>query len=284
MEQLDTNLKNYKKYYADAGQMNYKKNRKNSRKPLKLMEAFDFISYAEKEILENKKAPDTICGRAKKENKFKSIVSTKTLYNYIDKGILKVKNIDLPLRVKLNTKRRRNKKNRKILGDSIEKRASIVNTRREFGHWEIDTIVGTRDKAAVLLSLDERLSRKRHLVKIDGRDTISVKKRLEKILSLYKKEDIGKIFKTITSDNGSEFYELSKVVKETKIYYAHPNASWERGTNEKQNSLVRKFIPKGKSLTNITDEQVGYIEDWINLLPRKILNYSNPKEIFSMFI
>lgn len=261
VNQMDTNLKTYRKYYADAGQTMYESNRKNSRKPLKIIDAFDFLQFAEKEILENKKAPDSICGRAKRECTFDVIVCTKTLYNYIDQCLLNVRNIDLPLRVKLNTKSRNSRKNRRILGESIENRPEIVDGRTEFGHWEIDTIVGTKDTSAVLLSLDERVSRKRHLVKIDARDTKSVKQGLEKIMALYPAENLKDIFKTITSDNGSEFAELSKDFLDVDIFFAHPHSSFERGTNEKQNSLVRKLFPKGKSFENVSDELVACVED-----------------------
>ena len=149
VEQIDTNLKKYRRYFWDAGQRVYEENRKNSRPPMKIMEAYDFVRYAERQILENRMSPDALCG------------------------------------------------------DSFET-----------------------------------------------------------------------VFKTVTSDNGSEFVDLgSYLPKSTKVYYAHPYSSYERGTNEKQNSLVRRFFPKGKSFENITDEQVAFVEHWINNLPRKIFNY-----------
>ena len=96
---------------------------------------------------------------------------------------------------------------------------------------------------------------------------------LEKIAEHYG-DRFETVFKSVTSDNGSEFVDLgSYLPKSTKVYYAHPYSSYERGTNEKQNSLVRRFFPKGKSFDNITDEQVAFVEHWINHLPRKIFNY-----------
>ena len=82
------------------------------------------------------------------------------------------------------------------------------------------------------------------------------------------------VFKSVTSDNGSEFVDLGRYLpKSTKVYYAHPYSSYERGTNERQNALVRRFFPKGRSFDNVTDEQVAFVEHWINNLPRKIFNY-----------
>ncbi|MDD6300346.1 MAG: IS30 family transposase, partial [Ruminococcus sp.] len=103
---------------------------------------------------------------------------------------------------------------------------------------------------------------------------------LEKVAKLYG-ENFENVFKSVTSDNGSEFVDLGRYLpKSTKVYYAHPYSSYERGTNEKQNSLVRRFFPKGKSFDNITDEQVAFVENWINNLPRKIFNYHCSDFIF----
>ena len=129
----------------------------------------------------------------------------------------------------------------------------------------------------MLLSLDERLTRKRHLVKIPSRSSDSVRVGLEKIAELYGES----VFKSVTSDNGSEFVDLGRYLpKSTKVYYAHQYSSYERGTNEKKNSHVLRFFPKGKSLDHITDEQVAFVESWINNLPRKIFNYHSSDFIF----
>lgn len=273
VEQIDTNLKPYQTYFWDVGQRVYEENRKNSHPPLKLIRAYDFICYAQKQILENKMAPDAICGEAKLNGKFQNIVSTKTLYNYIDQCLLRVRNVDLPLKVKRKHHADRGKQNKRPFGMSIEERPDEIGNRTTFGHWEIDTIVGKKESSAVLLSLDERLTRKRHLVKIPSRSSESVRLGLEKIAKYYG-EDFATVFKSITSDNGSEFVDLgSYLPKSTKVYYTHPYSAYERGTNEKQNALVRRFFPKGTSFEHITDEQVASVEYWINHLPRKIFNY-----------
>ena len=280
VEQIDTNLKKYQRYFWDAGQRTYEENRKNSRPPMKLIKAYDFVCYAERQILKNKMSPDALCGEARLNGRFKETVSTKTLYNYIDKRILKVRNIDLPLKVKRKSHSDKCKQNKRLFGTSIEERGDEINSRTVFGHWEIDTIVGKKESSSVLLSLDERLTRKRHLVKIPSRSSEAVRMGLEKIAELYG-ENFENVFKSVTSDNGSEFVDLGRYLpKSTKVYYAHPYSSFERGTNEKQNSLVRRFFPKGKSFDNITDEQIAVVENWINNLPRKIFNYHSADFIF----
>jgi IS30 family transposase len=90
------------------------------------------------------------------------------------------------------------------------------------------------------------------------------------------------VFKTITSDNWSEFSELPELESKTstKVYFTHPYSSFERGTNERHNGLIRSFIPKGKSINDYSDEDISFIEEWMNSLPRRILGYNTPEELF----
>ena len=213
-------------------------------------------------------------------NLFDVSVCTKTIYNYIAMGLLKVKNIDLQQKVR--RRKRKEKKNHddgRMLGESIDCRDPLVDERSTFGNWELDTIVGKKGTDPVLLAVDERKKRKRHLVKIRAKPAEAVAEGLAKLRELYGAQ-FSQVFRTITCDNGSEFARLQEAVPEAKVYYAHPYAPWERGTNEKQNALVRYFIPKGMDMTNLSEEEVQRVEDWINTLPRKILGYETPQERF----
>ena len=279
VKQLNSNLTTYEKYFAETGQQKYEENRKHCRKSYKIAEAETFIKGVEREIKKNKLSPDTAVGKLKRENKYTKTVCTKTIYNYIDLGLISIKNIDLYLKVKLKSKKKRVRENKRKLGESIETRPENINTRTEFGHWEIDTVVGCRGSKSVLLTLDERKTRKRIIVKIPDKTSLSVMKALQKIFKRYK-GNAHKIFKSITSDNGSEFVLLNKISNYTKIYYAHPYSSYERGTNEKQNSLIRRFCPKGTDFDKISKETIKRIENWINELPRKIFNYNTSKDLY----
>lgn len=279
VDQMRSDLTYYKRYFADTGQLVYMRRREASRKPFKLSTAAPFLKYLEKEVLQNKFSPDSICGRAKLQNMFPVILCTKTIYNYIDLGLISIKNIDLPLRIRRRPKKHHCRKNQRILGDSIEQRPQVVNDRQEFGHWEIDTIVGKRKAGEVLLSLDERMTRCRHVIKISGKTKEDVRKGLEILRHQYGSL-FPKVFRSITSDNGSEFSGLSKLFKEGKVYFAHPYSSGERGTNEKHNSLVRRFIPKGKDISAVPEYVVQKVQDWINRLPRRLLGYHTPEELF----
>lgn len=269
-------------YFADTGQLIYNQRKANCRKPYKFLQAQPFLSYLQTQILSKKLSPDAVRGYAAKHSLFSVILSTKTIYNYIDKGLLTVKNIDLPLRVRLKLKHRTSREHRRLFGKSIDERDQSVSCRSDFGHWEIDTIVGKRSSGPVLLSLDERLTRKRHLIKIPGKTASAVRDGLRSIIQSY--GEPSKIFKSITSDNGSEFAKLTEDFSDITVYYAHPYSSFERGTNEKQNSLVRRFLPKGKRFDGISDAQIAHIEHWINHLPRKILDYDCADSVFHSFI
>ncbi len=156
-----------------------------------------------------------------------------------------------------------------------------MDDRTEFGHWEIDTVLGKRAKEAALLTLTERQTRREIIYKIGGKDASEVRQALTSIQETFG-ETFSTIFKTITSDNGSEFADLSDSLKEseTEVYYTHPYTSSERGTNERHNGLIRRFIPKGKSMEDIPLEVIQHVETWCNTLPRKILGYQTPEERF----
>ncbi|MGN0517680.1 MAG: IS30 family transposase [Acutalibacteraceae bacterium] len=109
---------------------------------------------------------------------------TKTLYNYIDKRLLKVRNIDLLLKVQRKVSTTKSKQNNRIFGTSIEERPDEINNRTSFGYWGIDTIVGKKESSSVLLSIDERLTRKRHIVKIPSRSSEAVRIGLQKFTTL----------------------------------------------------------------------------------------------------
>lgn len=90
----------------------------------------------------------------------------------------------------------------------------------------------------------------------------------------------GDIFKTVTSDNGSEFANLAELSEETDVYFCHPYASYERGTSEKQHKIIRRFLPKHQSLKEVSENQVRRIQQWMNDYPRRILDYKTPHQAF----
>ncbi len=271
-------------YLADAGKANYDKHRKNCCPPFKRLVCNDFIEYVCNHMKNHNWSVDACFGTALQTGDFKrnEIVCTKTLYNYIDLGLLAVKNIDLPIKLRRNTKPKRVRTNKRKLGTSIEERPEHILTRQEFGHWEIDTVIGTKDKNdSVLLTLAERQTRHYIVRKIASKTADAVQNELS-MLKEYFGDKFNQVFKSITSDNGVEFTELYKIEEQSdvKIYFTHPYASCERGTNERHNGLLRRFIPKGMQINNYSIDEIALVEDWCNTLPRKILGYRTPEELF----
>ena len=281
--QLKSSLETYEAYFPETGQVVYEHNRLNCGRKSKLLEAEDFISFAEEKILKDKWSPDAVVGSCKSNPEWegKPIVCTKTLYNYIDKGFMRVKNIDLLLKTRLKTKRTRGRVNKRILSESIEQRPEEVQTREAFGHWEIDTVIGKRASEPVVMTLVERKTRNDLLFLLEGKTSEAVNNCIRSLKEQYG-DSFSKVFQTITADNGSEFSELSEQLDEygSKAYFAHPYSSWERGTNERHNGIVRRFIPKGKSLKDISMSALKRIERWMNNLPRRVLGYMTPEECF----
>ncbi|WP_236173904.1 IS30 family transposase, partial [Lactobacillus delbrueckii] len=160
------------------------------------------------------------------------VVSTKTLYNYVDLGLMDIKNGDLPEKVKRNTKTRRARVNKRILGRSIDERSPRIESRKDFGHRECDLVLGHKTKDDdVLLTLCERKTRqffmiKIEMIKIEDKTSASVMKAFDKLREHYGSK-WNQIFKSITTDNGSEFADLSDLeqVSKTLVYYAHPYTS-----------------------------------------------------------
>ena len=275
------NGKKFMVYLLDAGKAIYEKNRLYSRKPFKFASCTDFINHVDEKLKTDKHSVDAICGRARLKDTFEpeKMVCTKTLYNYIDLGLMKCKNIDLPLKVRRSTKPKRVRKNKKTLGKSISERPESINDRSDFGHWEIYCVIGKRKQGeSVLLTLTERKTRMKIIRKLSEKSSTAVQEALE-TLAKDAGELFAKTFKSITADNGSEFPELDQF-DHSDVYFDHPYSSCERGTNEHHNGLIRRFIPKGRSMNGYSAAAIVGIKQWCNNLPRKILGYMTPQEAF----
>jgi len=275
-----------KVYFAETGQAVYNKHRQASRPHYKLVKIQEFIDYAEQKILIEKWSPDVVVGYAKRIGHFskEERVCTRTLYRYIDENLLAITNLDLLLKLRRKTKNKAVREHKRILGQSIDERPKEINDRVTFGHWEIDTVIGKKNKEEpVLLTLTERISTFEIILKIEGKTEEAVTKTIQSMALDNKYFEY--LFQSITSDNGSEFAGLSEAVKGiSEVYFTHPYSSWERGTNENHNGIIRRFIPKGLSLNDVTPKSIKRIASWMNNLPRKRLGYRTPTEVFYEYL
>ena len=284
--QMDSELRVHHRYFGDAATRQYNERRATTGCKIKLAQAIDMVQYAEQQILSEKKwSPDAAIGRAKLEHPEWESISTKTFYNYVELGLVNVKPIDLHLKTRLRPKVKRDRKRKKILGKSISERPAEANDRKEFGHWEMDTVVGKREKSSVLLTLTERKTACEIIRKVPGKSPADIEPALKKI-----KADFGidatRIFKTCTVDNGSEFSDSAGMESAlgASLFYAHPYSSFERGTNENHNGIIRRFIPKGKSIDDVSDDLVQRVESYMNGLPRKRFGYQTPIEYMATLL
>ncbi len=275
---------NVSRYKAKAGQAAYEKNREACCRHYDLLKKSAFISYVEEHFFEDEWSLDVCANRALTDGSFtrEQIVCTKTLYGYADLGLLNIKNIDLPEKLRRSPKKTRIHENKRVLGRSIEERPANIDDRTEFGHWEVDLVIGSKGgNDDALLTMIERKTREYWMIRVPGRDPNGVMDALQEVRSKYA-EHWDDVFKTITTDNGSEFSLLSELedLSKTLVYFAHPYTSCEKGSVERHNGLIRRFIPKGCRIDSFSDEQICQIEVWCNSLPRKILGYSTPDELF----
>jgi IS30 family transposase len=164
---------------------------------------------------------------------------------------------------------------------SIDQRPASILTREQFGHWESDSLI-SRQSHASLNSLTERKTKLLFLTKMESNTASETSSAIiERLWALPMSAK-----RTITMDNGKENTQHEAVTKKlkTKCYFAHPYCSWERGTNENTNGLVRWYLPKGTDFSTVTKEQISVIETALNNRPRKCLKYKTPFEAASSFV
>ena len=275
-----------KPYNATDAHNNYLFKRGLSKGEYKLRKHSKMAKYIEDKIKIDKWAPDVIVGYMKTHNMFKNdgfcSISTPTVYNAIRYGIIHVK-LEDTRRMKYKPEYEHKDKNSlpaSKIPYSIENRPEEINNRSTFGHFEIDTVVGTkRGKHECLLTMTERKTKFEIIFKISAKTSEEVVNKINQI-KIFMNRHYNKVFKSFSTDNGSEFSDFLNIIKDTKakIYFCHPYCSGEKGTNEKQNSMIRYFIPKGTLIENYSFEDINNIATWMNNYPRKSLDYKTPLE------
>lgn len=282
---MNYDLTPYVSYSAEIAQNAYDYSATNKGPKLKIGHDHEFGDYVAQKILEEKWSPDAIIMDLKKKevSPVKTMVSTRTLYNYISKGyIAGVGNTDLPREGK-QTRRsyKRVQRANKNLGAPIITERPVESTERsEPGHWEMDCIVSGKGKGlAALLTLNDRMTRESLVFKLARQTNAEVIKVLNRIERGMGRVKFNEQFKSVTVDNGSEFLDWKALQKSvtgskkprTKIFFCHPYSSWERGSNEQNNGLIRYHIPKGAAIKVYTHAQIRELQEWLNNYPRRIL-------------
>ncbi len=273
-------------YTAEYAQDDANFKRGLSKGEYKLRKYKTMAKFIEDKIKIDKWAPDVIVGYMKSHKMFDYegyiSITTPTIYNAIRYHII---NVNLEDTRRMKYKPEYEYKNKSDLPASkaeysINNRPDEINKRLYFGHFELDTVIGKRrGKHECLMTLTERKTRFEIILKLRCKTALEVVNKFNQIKE-FMKTNYNKIFKSLTTDNGTEFSDFLSIIKDTKtkIYFCHPYCSGEKGTNEKHNSMIRYFIPKGTLIENYSTNDINKIAAWMNNYPRKILNYKTPLE------
>ena len=276
--ELKTNAKYGTQYIPCKAHEKYLKRAKDQRYKAPLKSPLIFL-YVRRH-LKMKWAPETIAGRLTIDYPGES-VTDETIYRYIYKrGSRKRK---LWRFLTLRRKKRMKKLGRIVRRDSripdaksIDLRPKSIDKRTTLEHWESDNMEGIKkDKFSISVTV-ERYLRLTHLTKVAVKKAERKSSALTYRLGVYPK----RLRKTVTVDNGSENtnHKDVKTYLDMNVYFCHAYHSWEKGTVENTVGRVRRYIPKGISIDNITEEQIGRIENKLNNTPRKCLGFLTPYE------
>ena len=253
--------------------------------PLKIGNDIQYANHIEQELKKGY-SPRAVLYNIKKSNtSFHTSVSYWTIYKYMKKGVfLNVTENDLlyPRKGKKKSHKREKRPAFATLGAKhIEDRGFKNEDRETFGNWELDTVVGKKKTKSCLLVLTERMTRNEIIRKMESKTKECVVAAFDKLENELGSVRFRQLFKTITCDNGSEFYDWKGIEKDsrTQLFYAHPYAPHERGSNENNNRFIRRFVPKGVDIGEYTDDDIMNIQNYINYYPRGIFNGLSSNEI-----
>ncbi len=233
-----------------------------------------------RKLLRLKWSPEQIVGHIRRFKLMDRRISHETIYQYVWRDKANGGNLWTHLRQspKKRRKRYRAYDSRGQLANKrhISERPPSVETRRYKGHWEIDTVFGKGSNACIV-TLVERKTGFLIIGKLPNKSTKSLNKKVIQLINRHMGD-----FKTITADNGTEFhqYPLIENASGVTFYFATPYHSWERGSSENANGLIRQYLPKNQSMAHLTQQQCDRIADRINERPRKRHNFKTPEELF----
>jgi IS30 family transposase len=266
-------------YKSDLAQKKYEK--RQSEKPKK--QYFTSVIQEQAEAgLKSYLSPEQIVGLAKKKND--ACVSVERIYQHVWADKKKGGELHTYLRSKgkkyCSRGQYKDKRGQIIDRIGIENRPEIVEKRERFGDLEIDTIIGKNHQGAIV-TINDRATGCLRMKRLDSKEAEPLKEATITLLEEWKP-----FLNTITADNGKEFAAHKGISEalEVDFFFARPYHSWERGSNENLNGLIRQFTPKKTDFSELTDEFIKQVEDILNNRPRKRYNYETPNEKFNQLI
>lgn len=291
----DYDLREYKSYSAKIAQDRVNENSTAKGPDIKIGANHELAEKIRQLMVERWYSPYAVIAKlGNDEDYLKTPISIKTLYNYIDNGYIPgVTYAHLRRKGKQKKWRKRTvvTVRKDCFAKPISARPEEADERSEFGHWEMDCIVsGTNKGSAALLVLVERMTRWTKVIKLKSQTQVEVIKAINKMERKVGCKQFRGIFKSFTVDNGSEFLNwrgiersLSTKQPRTQVYFCDAYSSWQRGTNEQTNGLLRMFFPKGSAITEFDAKAILEAQEWLNDYPRKVLNGLSANEAVLAF-
>ena len=281
------------RYSADKGQAVHDYNQTAKGRPLKIGKDRAFADFLEGKMLgvqpdgtedrRRRYSPGAALAAARKAG-FTTTICTSTLYSYIDKRVfLRLTNRDLWEKGK--KKKHGYRPVRRIahpLLPSISNRPEICG---EYGHQEMDLVVGKAGSKGALLTLTERETMRERIFFLPDKKAATVRAVFDKLET--EEPDFSRHFRSLTTDNGPEFLRYEELRRSIRggerfaIYYCHSYAAWEKGKNENQNRIIRRWFPKGTDFSKVPEEEIRACQDWMNSYPRRSLGWLSPEEMLS---
>ncbi|WP_312613227.1 IS30 family transposase [Oscillibacter sp.] len=269
-----------RRYSAHKAEQRHRYAQTAKGRPLKIGNDRAYADFLEQKMLgdgdkRKRFSPAAALAQARKQG-FQTGVCVTTLYSYITKGVfLHLRNKDLIEKSK--RKKHGYQPVRRIAHPdlpSITTRPNYINSREEPGHWEMDLVVSCASGKGAVLTLTERTGKFEIIRKLENKKAETVREALRRI------RKSGVRFKSITTDNGSEFLQYAELraVARCPIYYCHSYAAWEKGTNENHNRMIRRWFPKGTDFNKVSKREITACQEWMNEYPRKSLGWFSPNE------
>jgi len=228
-------------------------------------------------LLRQRWSPEQICGRLRNSLS----ISHETIYRHVWRDRMLGGSLHTYLRGARKKRRKRygayDSRGRLAGKRHISERPSAAEQRSEIGHWEIDTVIGKGSRHC-LVSVVDRKTGYVLIGKLRARTKEHTNQRIVRLMRRHPRR-----FKTVTADNGTEFHDYAAIERATGtlFYFATPHHSWERGTNENTNGLIRQYVPKGTSMSKLSQHRCNAIARALNDRPRRRLAFKTPQECFN---
>jgi IS30 family transposase len=261
-------------YHAERSQEQYAQHRKAS---IPVGKWTPKLAAVIEEKLQATWSPEQIVERLRQEGQ--RVVCFKTMYRWLYAGLL-VRGDLSALRHKGKRQKPAETRGKFTVGTPISKRPKTVRSRETFGHWELDTVVSGRGKSkGCVATFVERKTRLYNANRMPDRTALSMEIAFGVAVSQYP----AGVFQTATTDRGKEFacYANLEAAHGVQVYFTDPYSSWQRGSNENANGLLREFFPKGTDFAQVREDELAQALDLINHRPRKCLGWKTAHESFS---